>query len=240
MLEPLANGPTTATAIVLAGGSGIRFGAEVNKVLVPIGGRPVLGYSLATFEEHSRIDAIVIVARAGDEAAIDTIVSAVGARKVASIVPGGETRQGSEWAGLQAAAQLGFSEATVMIHDAARPFMTAGLIDRLLDDASPGGTIPTVAMGVPLVDPDGRPVPADDLRRVQTPQSFPLDLLLEIYPRAESDGFSGVDTAETVQHYGAGPTRWVEGDQRNIKVTHPDDRAHAEALASSFGDSTWH
>ncbi len=234
--QPLSH-PTIA--IVLAGGSGLRFGGDTNKVLVTIGGRPVLAYSLSTFERSPRIDAIVIVARAGDEAAIGTIVERARITKVAAVVPGGDTRQGSEWQGLQAAARLGFIAPTVLLHDAARPFLTTDVLDRVLDDDHSVGTIPTVPVRESLVDSEGRLVPNDDLMRVQTPQAFPLELLLEIYPRAEADGFAGVDTAETVQHYRAEQARWVLGDPHNIKVTHPDDRALAERLAGEFADGCW-
>ncbi len=227
-------------AIVLAGGSGVRFGGDRNKVLVPIGDRPVLAYSLATFERNARIDAIVIVARAGDAPVVGEIVDSMELTKLAAVVPGGETRQGSEWAGLQAAAALNLTNATVLLHDAARPFLTNEVLDRILDDDSSGGTIPTTPIGAPLVDSTGRFVDTDDLMRVQTPQAFPLSLLLDAYPRAEADGFAGVDTAETVQHYGAAASHWVLGDQRNIKVTHPADRAMAEALAREFVDGRWH
>lgn len=221
-------------AIVLAGGSGVRFGADVNKVLVPIGGRPVLAYSLATFERCERVDAIVIVARAGDEAAVADIAAAIPTTKLVAIVHGGETRQGSEWSGIQAAMRVGDPRATVLIHDAARPFLTGELLDRTLDDRNETGTIPTLPLGVPVIGPTGRPRETGDLRRVQTPQAFALDVLLDVYPRAEADGFAGVDTAETVQRYRTGDVRWVEGDPGNIKVTNPEDRTEADALAARF------
>ncbi|MEZ5377558.1 MAG: IspD/TarI family cytidylyltransferase [Acidimicrobiales bacterium] len=226
-------------AIVLAGGSGLRFGGDVNKVLVSIGGRPVIAYSLATFDRCERIDAIVIVIRSGDEQLIHEAVEASGITKLAAVVPGGATRQGSEWAGIQAAASLGHDGASVLLHDAARPFLTNALLDRIIDDAGAGGTIPTTPIGAPLIDPTGQIVVAGDLMRVQTPQAFPLALLLDVYPRAEADGFAGVDTAETMQHYGAAAARWVAGDERNIKVTHPDDRDVAEELARRFVDGVW-
>lgn len=232
-------------AIVLAGGSGVRFGADVNKVLVSIGGQPVLAYSLATFDRSTRIDAVVIVVRAGEEALVTKIAAKIPVSKLAAVVPGGETRQGSEWAGIQAAANLGAPLARpgtrVLLHDAARPFLTVDLLDRILDDRPDTGTIPTNPLGVPVISPTGRPMPTADLRRVQTPQAFALDVLLDVYPRAESDGFAGVDTAETVQHYGAGAVRWVEGDPNNIKVTNPEDRARANELAARFdrANSRW-
>lgn len=229
---------SSVVAIVLAGGSGVRFGGDVNKVLVPVGGRPVLAYSLATFERCERVDAIVIVARADDEEVVADIAAEVPTTKLVAIVPGGETRQGSEWSGIQAAMRVGAPQTTVLIHDAARPFLTRELLDRTLDDRNETGTIPTLPLGVPVIGPTGQPRETDDLRRVQTPQAFALDLLLDVYPRAESDGFAGVDTAETVQQYRTGDVRWVEGDPGNIKVTNPEDRARADALAARFDFAT--
>ncbi len=244
MSQPPPNDATPVIAIVLAGGSGVRFGATIdgataNKVLIPIGDQPVLAYSLTTFQRNERVNAIIVVARDGDEAVVADIVTTASIDKLAAVVTGGATRQGSEWAGLQAAAELDLRHATVLLHDAARPFLTTELLDRILDDESPTGTIPTTPIEEPIVDAQGRPRPTDHLMRVQTPQAFPLDLLLEVYPQAEAGGFTGVDSAETVQHVGAGSAQWVRGDPRNIKVTHPDDRAEAERLASRFVDGRW-
>jgi 2-C-methyl-D-erythritol 4-phosphate cytidylyltransferase len=161
---------------------------------------------------------------------------------VVAQVPGGAARQDSEWAGLTAAAEFATPGAVVLLHDAARPFLTLDLLERLLAAAAEPdtiGVIPASGVAGSIVDADGRPIPTDDLVRVQTPQAFELALLLDCYPRAAAEGFSGVDTAQTVQRFGSGPIRWVEGDADNIKVTHPDDRPRAEALAARFADGRW-
>ncbi len=234
--------PGTTIAIVLGGGSGTRFGSETNKVLVSIGERPVLGWSLDTLQRCEHIDAVVVVIRAGDEGPVDSIIADTQADKVVAVVPGGETRQASEWAGIRAAADLGLDGLiTILLHDAARPFLTVALIERLVDGdpAVEIGAIPAHPVTDALIDEQGRLVPADELVRVQTPQAFRLDVLLERYPRAEAEGFTGADTAETVQHHGPGVIRWVPSDPDNIKVTHPEDRVKAEQLARSFSAGAW-
>ncbi len=109
-------------------------------------------------------------------------------------MPGGDTRQASEWAGIRAAADLGLPRPTmVLLHDAARPFLTLDLIDRLLDGdpSAEIGAIPAHPVTDALVDDTGRLVDQVGLVRVQTPQAFSLDVLIDRYPTGRSRGVLG-------------------------------------------------
>lgn len=232
-----------SAAVLLAGGSGTRMERTENKVYLEVGGQTLLAWSLATFQRSPSIERIVLVVREGDEPRADAIVGEVGADKVTDMVLGGDTRHESEQSGLEAlAGPIGSGDLDlVLIHDAARPFVSADLLARIVAAAREvGGAVP----GLPL---EGEfllrttdenmaptPVPTTELRRVQTPQAFHAAPLLHAYREASQAGFHGVDTAETVERFSNLEVRVVPGDPDNIKVTYLEDLVTAEELARSW------
>jgi 2-C-methyl-D-erythritol 4-phosphate cytidylyltransferase len=233
----------TTAAIVLAGGSGSRARDDVNKVYLPIGGRPLLSYSLETVDACTTIDTIVLVARASDWERAEGLTA--GMKTPIDLVEGGPTRRASEYEGLKLLApRIESGEVDcVAIHDGARPFMSERLLEAIVSTARQvGGAIPGYPPPEPLYRVEGDLVvlPADEgVHRVQTPQAFSAPELLEAYRRADRDGFEGVDTAETVQRYSDLHVQVVPGDRRNIKVTYVEDFFVAEDLAYHWQNGTW-
>lgn len=227
-------------AVVLAGGSGSRSGRAGNKVYLPAGGRPLLAWSLRTFQQSPLIARIILVVRGVDRAAARAVLQAEPTPKLQRVLQGGASRHDSEHAGLEALATAIESAAVdlVCIHDAARPFVAPGLIARVLEAARrTGGGVP----GLPLSDPvllrsEGAQqpslVPTADLRLMQTPQAFRALRLLQAFRRAAEAGFTGVDTAETAQRFSDLQVEVVEGDPDNVKVTYAEDLAIVEELAA--------
>ena len=221
-----------AAAVVLAGGSGTRLGAEGNKVYLPLAGRPLLSWSLAAFAQAPAVARLVLVARPADRALAQAAADAVSGHRV-EIVHGGVTRHDSEWAALtHLAPAIRAGELDVIaIHDGARPLVAPGLIAAVVAAAREhGAAVPGVPIeGVALADltaVDGT------LVRVQTPQAFGAALLLAAYERADRDGFTGTDTAACVERYAGVPVHCIPGDPRNVKVTYRPDLALAERLLS--------
>jgi 2-C-methyl-D-erythritol 4-phosphate cytidylyltransferase len=225
-----------AAAVVLAGGSGTRLGADGNKVYLPLAGRRLVSWALQAFADVSSVRRLVLVVRAADRAlAEETVGREVRAR--VEIVEGGPSRHHSEQhalAHLGPAIRAGEID-VVAIHDGARPLAGRRLIADTIDAASTyGAAVP----GVPLDDaavphPDGGvlPEPADRrLVRVQTPQAFRALPLLDAYECAARDDFVGTDTAACMERYGGLPVHCLLGDPRNIKVTYPQDLFLAERL----------
>ena len=235
----------STTAILLAGGSAARLGVGDNKVYLELRGVPMLGWSLAAFERCDLIDDVVLVVRPEDRARAGAIAAAVGAGKVRAIVDGGDTRHASERAGLEAIAPAIAAGATtlVAIHDAARPFVRQALLDRILRAAAAtGGALPALPLESEFllrVDAAGRsePVEAVDLRGVQTPQAFRAAELLDAYRRADAAGFTGVDTAESVERFSDLAVTTVEGDPDNTKITFIEDLIHAEQRARGWDEA---
>ncbi len=235
----------TTTAILLAGGSGTRLGVGDNKAYLELAGRPLVAWSLAAFERCERIDDVVLVTRPEDRTRALAAAADVGAHKLRAVVPGGATRHESEQAGLDTIAEDIRSGVVtlVAIHDAARPFVSGALLERLLVAAADrGGAVPGLPVGAPFLVRTTPPgdvaagtrVDTSVLRRMQTPQAFHAPGLLAAYRSATAAGFHGVDTAETVERYGDLTVVVVDGDPDNRKVTYLDDLEAAERRATTW------
>ncbi|KAA1427413.1 IspD/TarI family cytidylyltransferase [Nocardioides antri] len=227
----------TAAVVILAAGSGSRVGAEVNKVLLPLDGLPVLAHSVRTVLTVPGLDPVVVVCRPGEESEVGTALTPhLGARDVL-LVPGGTTRHGSEQAALAVLTpRIEQGEVdVVVIHDGARALAPAGLFEQVVDTArEAGGAVPTVELaGLLTRDPTAAP-PRGRLVGVQTPQAFRAAPLLDAYRAAARDGFDGTDTAACLERYQPElAIRAVPAGPANLKVTYPEDLEAASRLSSA-------
>jgi 2-C-methyl-D-erythritol 4-phosphate cytidylyltransferase/2-C-methyl-D-erythritol 2,4-cyclodiphosphate synthase len=217
-------------ALVLAAGRGARFGGTLPKQYLPLGGISVLRHAVTAFAANPRIAGIQVTIRPEDREVYDTALTGL---DLLPPVTGGAERQDSVRLGLEALAP--YKPAYVLIHDGARPFPDAALIDRVIDalDRAPaaipglplGDTIKRVADGVitETVDRGG-------LWRVQTPQGFHFDAILTAH-RAVA-GRALTDDAAVAEAAGIAPLV-VPGSEANLKVTTTDDLAAAERLIAA-------
>jgi 2-C-methyl-D-erythritol 4-phosphate cytidylyltransferase/2-C-methyl-D-erythritol 2,4-cyclodiphosphate synthase len=214
--------PRTA-ALIVAAGTGVRSGSAVPKQYAELGGKAVLAYSYAALAAHPAVERVIVVIGAGQEAALRDAVGDV------EYVIGGATRRLSVLAGLEALDRRPASK-RVLIHDAARPFLSADVIDRLVGQLDNyDGAIPALAVADTLVRYDGilgDTVPRDALFRVQTPQAFILDVVLKAH-RQWPQGDEPTDDAQMVRDTGH-EVALVAGDPMLEKITHPADFAAAE------------
>lgn len=214
--------------IILAGGSGSRMGADCNKVLLRLRGEPVLVRAARAFAPL--MDGLIVVARREDREAITAALQEAGID--ATVVEGGETRQGSVWNGLCA---LPEGCRRVLVHDGARCLVDEQTIRRAMESVEACGT---GVAAIPCVDTIKR-VDAQEmvqetpdraaLRAVQTPQGFDRELLMRAHQRAQAEQWLGTDDASLVERY-IGPVRLTLGDRRNIKLTTQEDLMIAEAF----------
>ena len=215
--------------VIVAAGAGARVGAAVNKVLLPLGDRPVLAWSVADALAAADVRRVVVVVRPDEEDAVSAALAPyLGAAEVL-LVPGGATRHASERAALRVLAdEIGAGDLDVVaIHDGARPLAGVELFDAVVAAAREhGGALPVT----PLVEV--LPRPADPLVGVQTPQAFDARTLLAAYERADADGFEGTDTASCVERYAPDVAiAAVAGSAGNLKITYPEDVALADRLS---------
>ncbi|MEW6280617.1 MAG: 2-C-methyl-D-erythritol 4-phosphate cytidylyltransferase [Candidatus Eremiobacterota bacterium] len=218
-------------AIVTAAGRSRRMGG-VNKLLMPLGGEPLLLHSLRRLDAFPALEAIVVSAPEGDEDTYRELFQGAGLTRVRAVVTGGAERQESIFHAIRALEAA--PDDVLAIHDAARPFLTHALLARLLDALSDwDGVLPVVPVKdtIKSVRCGGveQTLPREQLVAAQTPQVFSYSVIYQAHAEAARQGYLGTDDCSLVEWRG-GRIGVVEGDYRNLKVTTPEDLVIAERL----------
>lgn len=214
----------SVVALIVAAGRGQRAGAGIPKQYRRLAGRPVLTRTLEAFLGHPRIDRVAVVIHPDDRPLYDEATAGL---DLAPPIAGGATRQDSVRLGLEGLAGIG--PGIVLVHDAARPFVSAELIDRVIDRAPAIAALPVVDTlkraenGVATAGPA-----RDGLWRAQTPQGFAYDALLAAH-RAAMQGPELTDDAAVAGMAGI-EVALIQGEEINFKLTTPADFQRAEAL----------
>ncbi len=226
-------------ALIVAGGSGSRFGGPRPKQYLPLAGVPVLIRTLGVFDRCEAIDTHVLVVPSGDVGFVrESLLAEAGVRKPVLVCGGGARRQDSVFNGL---ASIPDDDSIVVIHDAVRPLVDGACIRACVTAARAHGA---GIAAVPAVDTLKRvtragsieaTLPRADVWLAQTPQAFRTGLVRDAHRAARAESFIGTDDASLVERRG-GSVRIVPGSRRNIKITTSEDMALAEALvhAGSF------
>ena len=211
-------------SIVPAAGSGSRFGAEKPKQYLDLLGRPLIYHTLAALTAHPEIDRVWVVLSPDDREWARHDWSGLGA-KLETVRCGGETRAESVRNGLQAAAMVASDDDWILVHDAARPCLSAAMLDALIGELAddPVGGILSVPVADTLKRADSEQrvaatEPRDGLWQAQTPQMFRYGLLGAALDKCRDV----TDEAGAVEALGHKP-RLVRGDATNLKVTYPAD-----------------
>ena len=221
---------STVASIVLAAGSGTRFGHSMNKVWLQLSGKHIISRSLENSrKDFANVRSILVINPDDEDFAREALIKD-GALAGTEIVHGGATRHESEYKALQylkADIEAGLID-FVLIHDGARPLATPELFVAIADGAKThGGAIPTIALDPREMDTARE----ETVARVQTPQGFRAPQLLQAYEKAATAGFIGTDTAACMEEFFPEVnTVAVPGDIFNIKITYPQDLAIAELL----------
>lgn len=225
---------TLQVAILLAGGSGQRFGADRPKQFVRIGERTVLEHSLAAFEQSPHIDAILIVSHPQHLDEVRELLPLSQHPKLLAVVAGGAERQDSTLNALRVLAQITDSpleQIRILIHDAVRPAVSQSIIERVctaLHTNQAANLVVPVTDTLLEVNDNGTTAAMPSrarYRRVQTPQGFHAATLQHAYDVALTDpNFQATDDCGVVFRYlPEVEIALVEGEQRNIKLTYPED-----------------
>ena len=223
-----------ASAIIVAAGSGTRLGRREPKAFVPLAGRTLLSYSLATIAKVASIVEVVIAVPEGMEAAARREAAALAIP--VKITPGGVERQDS----VRIALAITSAESDlVIVHDAARPLATSEIFEACLMAADrAGGAIAAIPVADTLkrVSDDRTitaTVPRAGLWQAQTPQAFRRSLLVTAHEHATKDQIIATDDADLVERIG-GRVEVVECLSPNLKITTAGDLTLAEALLKSL------
>ncbi len=217
--------------IIPAAGSGSRFGGEIPKQFLPLGGKPIIQHVIERFLVHEDVVRVVV-------AVAEQLLASVSqnAADRVQFVAGGSTRQQSV---IRAFRTAGGEVDIVAIHDAVRPFFSDATFRAAVEAAAESGaalpatplpdTIHTTRDG--LID---LTLDRSVLVAAQTPQCFQYEVLKDVLERAEREDDDATDEAGLAARYGVN-VRIVPGDSMNFKITRPDDLAFAEAIYARWG-----
>ena len=216
-------------AIIPCAGLGRRMGGVVPKQFLEIQGKPLLIYTLDKFERCPEIHRVVLVVPPDHIETARAMTERWGMDKVFTVVAGGDERQDSVANGLR---ELPEECEIVIVHDGVRPFVSTVKIQEVVAAAREEGA---AILAVPVKDTvkrggDGcveETLERNSLWAVQTPQGFRIDWIRTAYKKAREDGYSGTDDAALLERCGY-RVSIVEGEERNIKITSPEDLAWAE------------
>ena len=224
------------SAIIVAAGRGTRMGPNIDKLFLEVAGRPVIAHTWARFDGASSIDEIVLVVRAGMEAAFREIGSTLALRKPYRLAEGGPERQDSVWNGLQA---LATGCDIVAIHDGARPCASHELIEECIRAAKDFGAAVAAQRVTDTIkeSTDGlaisRTVDRSRLWSVQTPQAFRVTVIRRAIATARERGLTLTDDTAACELIDQ-PVRLVESRRPNPKVTVPADLPFIASLLQAI------
>lgn len=211
--------------VIVAAGSGKRMGAKGNKLWLELEGKSILAHTVEQFVTHPEIQEVILVVSEQDQAAVSQWLDTVPFKGRVKVTLGGAERQDSVRAGLEV---LDHTTHFVLVHDAARPFITSeqinAIISRVRQDNAIVLAVP-VKDTIKVVNQAGivESTPArESLWAIQTPQAFRISLLREAHQKALQSGQIGTDDAMLVEWLGV-PVSILQGSYENIKITTPDD-----------------
>lgn len=219
------------SAIIVAAGNSRRFGNKVSKAVLKINSKPVIAYSLDVLSEHHKIKEIIVVGNPRNIESLRGIIRKNKIHKTIKVILGGKERQDSVSNGLKA---INPKADFVLIHDAARPFITKGLVTLVIKEALESKA---AIVGVPVkatikkADNKGcvkHTIDRNNLWEIQTPQVFSKKLILNAYKNFGR--FKVTDDAMLVERTGK-KVKMVLGAHHNIKITTPEDLIIAKGIA---------
>lgn len=235
------------TAVCLAAGQGKRMGSDVQKQYMLLEDKPVLYYSLKSFQNGPIDDIILVVGEGEEEYCQKEIVEKYGFTKVKAVVAGGKERYHSVYQGLIAAADSDY----VLIHDGARPFLTEDIIKRCIEGAE---IYKACVAGMPVKDTikiadEEQNIQSTPERSkvwlIQTPQAFEFHLIKEAYTKLIEQEQQGIktsipvtDDAMVVEYFMNCKVHLVNGSYENIKITTPEDMDVAHTFIKKFINET--
>lgn len=228
------------TAVILAGGTGTRMGADRPKQFLTVKGRPIIAYCLNIFENHPMIDNIVIVADSGWREYIREWLDKEKITKFRAFADPGRTRQHSIYSGLKAAAAFTGDADAVIIHDAARPLTSDEIIKDCLDGAyEMDGAMPVITVKDTVYQSaDGKTIGSllkrSELFAGQAPESFNFGKYFAIHNLVSDEEIAATAGSSEIAYRHGMKIKLVRGSESNFKITTPEDLRSFELIMDSM------
>ncbi|EAI4070948.1 2-C-methyl-D-erythritol 4-phosphate cytidylyltransferase [Campylobacter jejuni] len=218
-------------AIILASGSGNRFGANKPKQFLKLAGKTILEHTIEIFEYSENIDKIILVVHPLYQEFVEELILQNNFTKIVKILRGGNSRKESSFIGVNS---IEDEEANVLIHDSVRPFLSHRIINDCIQALKKYNAVDVaVASSDTLIEENDNKIVAipkrEKILRGQTPQCFKLSLIKKAHLLSKQDN-NFTDDCGLIVKYNLSPVYIVKGDQRNIKITYPEDLILADKL----------
>ncbi len=219
------------TAIIIAGGVGKRMGQEIPKQFIIIDGKPIIIYTLTSFQNHPQIDKILVVCKSGWEETMWAYIREYNISKVEWVIAGGKTGQESINAGVQFLKQFANNEDIIVIHDGIRPLVEEIVLsDVIVKCRKFGNAVSSLPYNEQIFikkteETTQKYIDRETLRRVATPQAYNYGKLIQSYDRAFKEGIGISESSYTnTMMVDLGETlHFALGSDKNIKLTTLDD-----------------
>ena len=232
-------------AVIFAGGTGVRMGAELPKQFIEVEGKPIMIHTLDIFEKSSLVDEVYIACKEDYLDLLKGLVEQYKISKVRGMVPGGTSALDSQYKGLAEAAKHNPEDAIVLIHDGVRPCINDDLIEKVVRLTEDKGAVATCTpmFETPVISKGGEVVEETPLRAdcytAQAPQAFRLGELLAAHEevRTKNPDYKGlVDSCSLMRSIGK-DVAILKGPRTNIKVTTPEDLYIFKAMLDYLKDT---
>jgi len=208
--------------VILAAGDSTRFGAEVNKLFHKVNGKELVLYPVKTFIENKKIDEVLIVSSGSNKSALEKLLAEY---QSVSIILGGNSRQESEYCALQHLQNKATENCLIVIHDAARSFMSSQLLTNLVSTAKEHGSAAPYLDNSKFYDIENNEIVTKrKIVDIQTPQVYRFKELFDCYSFLSKNNITGmVDTTESMFKFNKFKTHVIKGEESNLKITYKSD-----------------
>ena len=208
--------------VILAAGDSTRFDAEVNKLFYKVNGKELVLYPVETFLDNKEIDEVLVVSSQINKSAL---VKLLAKHPSVSIISGGESRQDSEYCALQYLQNKATDNCFIVIHDAARSFLSSELLTSLVKTAEEHGSAAPYLDNSKFYDiQNDEIVTQKKIVDIQTPQVYKYKELFECYSFLSKNNITGmVDTTESMFNFNKYETQVIRGEENNLKITYKSD-----------------
>ena len=208
--------------VILAAGDSTRFGAEVNKLFYKVNGKELVLYPVETFLENNEIDEVLLVTSKSNISGLEKLLAN---QQSVSIVHGGDSRQESEYFALQYLENKATDNSLIVIHDAARSFMSSNLLTNLVNAAKEHGSAAPYLDNSKFYDTENNEIVRNrKIVDIQTPQVYKFKELFDCYSFLSKNNVTGmVDTTESMFKFNKYETHVIRGENSNLKITYKSD-----------------
>jgi len=213
--------------VILAAGDSTRFDAEVNKLFYKVNDKELVLYPVETFLDNNMINEVLMVSSESNKPALEKLLSK---HQSVSIILGGNSRQESEYCALQYLQDKATDNCLIVIHDAARSFMSSELLTSLVNTAKEHGSAAPYLENNKFYDIENDEIVTNKkIVDIQTPQVYKYKELFECYSYLSKNNITGmVDTTESMFNFNKYETQVIRGEESNLKITYKSDLENFE------------